>query len=209
MFASMLADYLNTAHIGFTHAEVKIEPLFICAYDLGEDRLTISLTDGNARSSLVKELAPFGLVFYTDEYLTTAARTSANTINAIIRNTERTIITEAKPYTCYLDLFQARNLYLTSSALASYDTVSNFGMDKVIKKIPCTAGYNKLITQSSGSTLDGLDVCKRTLRFIHFKLVDSSFRTIPLQGNHFSFSIGFVQKRKYLKLTRLTNVYNA
>ena len=196
MFASMLTDYLNTAVIGFTHAGVSIEPLFVCAYDLGENRLTISLTDGSDRSGLVKELAPFGLVFYTDEYLKTESKLSTlNTINTIIRNTERTIITESAPYVCYLGLFQTRNLYLTSSALCSYDTVSNFGMGTKIKKIPCTAGYNKMIFQSSGSTLDGLDVSKRTLRFLDFKLVDSSFRTIPLQGNHFSFSIVFSQKR--------------
>ena len=85
-------------------------------------------------------------------------------------------------------------LHLISSALASYDTISNFGIDTIIKKIPCTVGYNKLLTQASGSTLDGLDVSKRTLRFIDFKLVDSSYRKIPLQNNHFSFSIVFTQK---------------
>ncbi len=93
-----------------------------------------------------------------------------------------------------MDLFQTRNLYLTSSALASYDTVSNFGMDTIIKKNPCVLGYNKLLMQSSGSTLDGLDVSKRTLRVIDFKLVDSSYRTVLLQDNHFSFSIIFTQK---------------
>jgi hypothetical protein len=122
-------------------------------------------------------------------------RTEANSVNTIIRNTKQTLITEANPYLCYLDLFNTRNLYLTSSALASYDTVSNFGIETIIKKIPCAVGYNRLILQSSGSTLDGLDVSKRTLRFIDFKLVDSSFRTIPLQDNHFSFSIVFEHKR--------------
>jgi hypothetical protein len=78
--------------------------------------------------------------------------------------------------------------------LASYDTGSNFGKDAIIKKIPCTAGYNKLIVQMSGSTLDGLNVSRRTLRFIDFKLVDSYFREVSLQGNHFSFSIVFVKK---------------
>ncbi len=83
----------------------------------------------------------------------------------------------------------------------SYDTVSNFGMDTIIKKIPCTAGYNKMIFQSSGSTLDGLDVSKRTLRFLDFKLDDSNFRPIPLQGNHFSFSM-------HLRTQHLTYLYN-
>ena len=143
-------------------------------------RTTTSKTDSRStkndgRSATVKAASPFYLEFDTDEILVPRYRTEANTINTIIRNTTQTIITEAEPYVCYLDLFQTRNLYLTSSALASYDTVSNFGIDTIIKKIPCTAGYNKLLTQSSGSTLDVLDVSKRTLRFIDFNPVDGSF----------------------------------
>ncbi len=98
----------------------------------------------------------------------------------------QTDVTEAVPYTCYLDLLQTRNLYSTSSAFASYDTGSNFGIDTIIKKTLCTAGYNRMITQSSGSTLDGLDVSKRTLHFVNFNMVDSFFRTITLKGNHLS-----------------------
>jgi hypothetical protein len=44
--------------------------------------------------------------------------------------------------------------------------VSNIGMDTIIKKIPCAAGYNNMICQTSGSTLDGLHVSKRTLRVL-------------------------------------------
>ena len=190
-FATTMAASLNAAAAGFTHAGYVVESTFTCAYDLGENKLTISVITTGERAGFV----PFEVEFYTDEYLATEFGVlSASTINTIIRNTERTVITESKPYTCYLDLFQTRNLYLCSSALASYDIVSNFGMDTIIKKIPCTAGYNKRLVQSSGSALDGLDVSKRTIRFIDFKLVDSSFRTIPLQGNHFSFSIVFSQK---------------
>ena len=152
---------------------------------------------GDSRSDSETFLTPIRLQFLTDDTLTygSPSISSPNTINTIIRNTQESVITETAPYTCYLDLFQTRNLYLTSSAIASYDTVSNFGIDTIVKKIPCTAGYNKMIVQASGSTLDGLDVSKRTLRFIDFKLVDSSFRTVPLKGNHFSFSIVFQQQR--------------
>ncbi len=145
----------------------------------------------------VKDANPIVFQIHTDATLALAPynNSTPHTINTIIRNTVQTTIKEGAPYKCYIDLFSARNLYLTSSALCSYDTVSNFGMDTIIKKIPCTTTYNKMIFQSSGPTLDGLDVSKRTLRFLDFKLVDSSFRTIPLQGNHFSFSIVFVPKR--------------
>ena len=139
---------------------------------------------------------PYTLQIYTDAELV-AAKTDLmpSTVNTMLRNTKTTLITETAPYDSYLDLFNIRNLYLTSSALCSYDTVSNFGMDTIIKKTPCTAPYNKMIFQSSGSTLDGLDVSKRTLRCLDFKLADTSFRPIDLQENHFSFSIVFVQRR--------------
>ena len=57
-FAAMLADYLNTAVKG-KHAGYTIEPLYLCTYDLNENRLTISFVDNSTRAGLVKELAPF------------------------------------------------------------------------------------------------------------------------------------------------------
>ena len=187
-FATALAAGLNTAVAGYV-----IVPSFACVYDLDDNKLTISIVD--TRLASAKVASPFILEIYTDKMLVPNYTSTANTVNTIIGNTTQRFITEAAPYTCYVDLFNTRNLYLTSSALCSYDAVSNFGMDTIIKKIPCTASYNQMIFQSSGSTLDGLDVSKRTLRFLDFKLVDSSFKTIPLQGNHFSFSIVFNQKR--------------
>ena len=118
-------------------------------------------------------------------------RSDPRTTNAILRTTVNIRITEANPWRCFLDLHPTRNLYLCSTALASFDTVSNFGNDTIIKKIPCAASYNKLLVQMSGSTLDGLSVSKRSLRYIDFRLVDTSNRIAPLQGNHFSFSIVF------------------
>ena len=187
VFASELARKLNLAVVGFVPL-----PVMICTYDVSNNILTISMTDARTEANIL----PIRLQILTDDTLTLGPprASSPNTINTIIRNTNQPVITVAESYKCYPDFFQTRNLYLTSSALASYDTVSNFGLDTIIKKIPCTAGYNKLLTQSSGSTLDGLDVSKRTLRVIDFKLVDSSYRTVPLQGNHFSFSIIFTQK---------------
>ena len=190
-------QFATTLTTKVTESAAGLDPLptFNCTYDHLENILVITM--GDSRSDSEKFLTPIKLQFLTDDTLTYGSPriASPNTINTIIRNTQEAVITESAPYTCYLDLFQTRNLYLTSSALASYDTVSNFGIDTIVKKIPCTAGYNKMIIQSSGSTLDGLDVSKRTLRFLDFKLVDSSFRTVPLKGNHFSFSIVFQHKR--------------
>jgi hypothetical protein len=192
VFAAALQQKLTDAVAGFTHNGHSVAPTISCVYDQAENILTISLTDDPNGA-----FAPCKLEIYTDEKLRTNCNyaTPNSIINTIIRNTTEKLIVEGFPHKCYLDLFQTRNLYLTSSALCSYDTVSNFGMDTIIKKIPCTAGYNKMIFQSSGSALDGSDVSKRTLRFLDFKLVDSSFRTVPLRGNRFSFSNVFQQQR--------------
>ena len=191
-FGAALVAGLNTAIAGYS-----VVPVFSYEYKLVDNELKISFVDPRVPS--VKAVAPFICNIFTDGsdhlLMSHAHGRPANTINTIIGNTYERNITEAAPFVCYLDFFNTRNLYLTSSALCSYDTVSNFGMDTIIKKIPVTQGYNKMIFQSSGSTLDGLDVSKRTLRFLDFKLVDSSFRTIPLRGNHFSFSIVFQQRR--------------
>jgi hypothetical protein len=189
MFADALASGLNTAIAGYS-----VVPTFSCEHNIVDNTLKVSFVDHRLAS--IKAVAPFVLEFYTDKYLGELSSEPPNTINTIIANLGRdALVFESQPYLCYIDLFNTRNLYLCSSALCSYDTVSNFGMDTIIKKIPCSVGYHKMIFQSSGSTLDGLDVSKRSLRFLDFKLVDSSFRTIDLQGNHFSFSIVFVQRR--------------
>ena len=93
-------------------------------------------------------------------------------------------------------LHPTTKLRICSAALASYDTVSNFGNDTTIKQNLCAAGFNKLLAQMPGATLDGLNVSKRSLRYTVFKLVDTSFRGVPLQGNRFSFSI-FLRRNSY------------
>jgi hypothetical protein len=186
LFAAALQAKLTTAIQGFAS-----NVAFVCTCDVKENQLTISIVDTRPNKATV----PFHLRILADDEIKANHKGEATTINTIIRNTASILISGTESYTCYLDLFNTRNLYLTSSALCSYDTVSNFGMDTIIKKNPCTAKYNMMIFQSSGSTLDGLDVSKRSLRYLDFKLVDSSFRTVDLQGNHFSFSIVFHQKR--------------
>ena len=63
--------------------------LYLFVHDVIENKLTISLVDNSDRAGLVKELATFELVFYTDGFLRTEYKTEGNTINTIIRNTER------------------------------------------------------------------------------------------------------------------------
>ena len=99
--------------------------------------------------------------------------------------------TPAIPYECYLNLHPIRNLYLHSSALSSYDTVTNFGMETIVKKIPVRANYNEMIFDATSDGFDFIFVSKRTLNRIDFQLTDAYGNLIDLRNNHFSFSLVF------------------
>jgi hypothetical protein len=100
-------------------------------------------------------------------------------------------ITENTPYVAYLDLFTTRNLYLTSSALASYSNISNFDNDVIIKKIPISASFGNMMFYNGTTGYDFLDVSKRSLTRIDFRLQDSYGNGVDLRGNHWSFSLVF------------------
>ena len=100
-------------------------------------------------------------------------------------------LTVGTSFSTYLDLHTTRNLYLTSSSLGSCNTVSNFGHDTIIKNIPVRFNYNEMLFDGAESGYDYLDVSKRSLRRIDFRLQDSFNNIINLNGNHWSFSLIF------------------
>ena len=70
------------------------------------------------------------------------------------------------------DLHTTRNLYLHSSVLASYDTLSKFKMDAMFKPISVRAKYNELIFDSSMAGFDYLDVSRRSFQRVDSRLTD-------------------------------------
>ena len=118
-----------------------------------------------------------------------------NIMNQVIRLTKSTLI-EISPlgeHICYtnLDLHTSRNLYLHSSILASYDTLSNFPMDTILKTISVRATYNELIVDSGMAGFDYLDVSRRSFSRIDFRLTDSYGKAINYKHSHWSMSIIF------------------
>ena len=115
-FATALQQKLTEAVVGFSHNGIPLVPVFSCTHELLEQILTIHITENPDAA-----FTGFKLEFYNDEKLRAKFKyTSPNSINTIIRNTAETLIVAGSPHKCYLDLFQTRNLYLTSSALCSY-----------------------------------------------------------------------------------------
>ena len=64
------------------------------------------------------------------------------------------MLQEAFPYKSYIDLFTTRNLNITSSCLASYNIVSNFGNDVIIKRVAVKAGSSQMLFDSADAGYD-------------------------------------------------------
>jgi hypothetical protein len=117
---------------------------------------------------------------------------SIQSMNGILRLGKTSyLISEAAPYVSYLDLHTIRNLCLTISALANYTNSSNFDNDVIIKKSPINAAYGQMMFYNASAGSDVLDVSKRSLRRIDFRLQDSFGSVVDLRNNHWSFSMVF------------------
>lgn len=117
---------------------------------------------------------------------------SIKSLNQILRITESVEITNLTNYEAYIDLHTTRNLYLHSSALCSYNIISNFNLDTIIKKIPVRANYNEMLYDSASDGFDYLDLTRRSLNRLDFRLTDSYGNLINLHNNHWSMSLVFV-----------------
>jgi hypothetical protein len=80
------------------------------------------------------------------------------------------MLTAAAPYKAYIDLNTTKNFYLTSSCLASYNTISKLDNDVVIKKIPVKASYSQMLFDNTEAGYDYLDVSRRALSRIDCRL---------------------------------------
>ncbi len=158
-------------------------------YDIINNKISMLLTD--ERDVQIGELE---VIILTDKDIESIFSIHSNkvlSVNSVLMMKERTEIYPAIPKTFYLDMHQTRNLYLTSTVLGKYNTISNFGVDCIIKKIPVRYSYNEMLFDSSEAGYDFLDLGKSTLRRIDFRLLDSKGLVVNLNCNHFSFSLVF------------------
>ena len=116
-----------------------------------------------------------------------------HSINDIIGNTidkNSPFYTSSISYKAALNLQPIRNIYIHSS-LGNYNTLSNWGSQTIVKKIPVTANSGDYIFDQVMTGNDFGDCSKQTLRSISFELKDSNNNYIPMHGNHLSFSVIF------------------
>ena len=82
-------------------------------------------------------------------------------------------------------------MYLTSSCLASYNNISKFDNAVIIKKIPVKASYSQMFFNTAVVGYDYLDLSKRALSSIGFRLRDSYGNVVEFINNHWGFSLVF------------------
>jgi hypothetical protein len=183
-FAAELKKLINEDVIAKTGTDLKYE----VAFDQNDNLISITQT-------VPFHIAKTRIVSVAD--LRTGKWWSApisndniRSINGMIRLGKNTYeLTYNAPYVSYIDLHTTRNLYLTSSALASYSNISNFNNDVIIKKIPVSASFGQMLLYNATTGYDYLHVSTRQLTRIDFRLQDSYGNIVNLRNNHFSFSL--------------------
>ncbi len=163
--------------------------LFESVYDIRTNSLTIKL---KVSSSTI----PFDI--YTDHFVKELAPTYANkTMNTLLKNfTAKGYNTNAF-VSGFIDLYPIRNIYMTSSGLGNFSTMTITGERNVVKKIPVNAGHGDVIFDQTVTGMDYLDCSHQTLSRLSFQLRDVFGNIIPLHGNRMACSIhSFFQNSK-------------
>jgi hypothetical protein len=128
------------------------------------------------------------------ESLFSVTTINIKSINGVLMLKDSSEILPGVLFKTYLDMHTTRNLYLVSSALGNHETISNFGLDTVIKKIPIRYNYGEMLFDSAVAGFDFINISRRSLKRIDIKLVDVFGNVVSLNGNHFSFSLVFSQQ---------------
>lgn len=121
-------------------------------------------------------------------------RSALNSINNVLRNFTAQVIDSYSNLiwgSGFVDLYPIRNLYVISSGLGNFNTMSVSGERSIVKKVPVNAGYGEMIFDQSLVGIDYLDCSHQTISRLHFQLKDVFGNTINLHGQHWSFSIVF------------------
>ena len=164
--------------------------------ELNKHMVDFFVSDPNLKTDTIgiKTDEPISFEILTDAQLDSAGFSSTNSrsINKVLRNFTPKVNSNNSPYVSgYVDLVPIRNIYITSSGLGNFNTMSISGERAIVKKVPVTAGYGEMIHDQSVIGIDYLDCSKQTLSRLGFQLKDVFGNTINLHGQHWSFSIVF------------------
>ena len=152
---------------------------FSCSYSLKTNTITITVN-----------YVCYFFVTHTDKELQTNYgfsvdydRSHRMSINNVLGNTVEKINFAPDPFVSgFVNLLPMKNIYLTSDSLTNGNQLAPYGVARVLKKIPITAGFGNVIYDNEILMNDANDVSIRHLRRLHFKYVDAYGKTVDLHG---------------------------
>jgi hypothetical protein len=180
-FSTALETTLNTALTSIVSFDVL--------YDLNDNLISIKQRDNFDVKAVIVSGAD---LLFGNFWSGPVSKSETHSLNGVLRIGKTSHeFQEGVPYVAYIDLHTTRNLYITSSKLASYNVISNFENDVIIKKIAVKANYSEMLFDTADAGYDFLDVSRRALSRIDFRLQDSFGNIVDLRNNHWSFSLVF------------------
>jgi hypothetical protein len=206
--ASSTSDYIATLPTqNYTLFELT-SAILQAMYDAADaDYFTgeASTSSGKIRLS-IKDTSVLSFCIFTDADLQSRCNDTwsggyysadnIQSLNSVIRNDTNIPLqayTSSKPfYTGVVDLVGAHTLYITSTALTTYNNIGSRGERNILKKVLCNVPFGELIIDYTYLEKDYTDVSNRALKILDFRLVDVYGNDIDLNGGHISFSVLFV-----------------
>ena len=115
-------------------------------------------------------------------------------INEIIGNIDNSIILKADStiFPCVLNLASLKSIYLFCSELSSNNTISNFYQNNIIKNIILNSSQNEINITQSGNNVDSINLGRRLLKSLNFRLMDKFGTVLNLYGHSISFTITII-----------------
>ena len=105
----------------------------------------------------------------------------------LLYNTTTRLVETSDYFTSvYVDLHPIRNLYLVSNTLGTRNSMRVNGEWGILKKIPISSGYNRLIYDQTVLCMDYLDCSNQTLSIIDFNIKCNYGHIVNLHKHHVS-----------------------
>ena len=104
------------------------------------------------------------------------------------------VISNAAPFvTGVVDLLPLHSLYITSTKLSNYSSLSVNGSRSTLKKLLVTTGFGQVNTYDYVFPEEAVDVSGLSLKLLDFQIRDSFGNYVDLNGAHVTFSLLFVR----------------
>ena len=184
-----LATEIQTKMNTLAQPATTVANMFVCAYVLKTDKITISMTSDNYAFRIITQpelkTIPFTISF---------DRNKPNDVNEVLSNMGDISVRFNKvvPFISGpINLQPFNNIYIHSTNLGNYNSIGPMNESTIVKKVPVSADYNRMIFDQCVLINDYNDCSGQTIKTLYFKLLSSRGDVIPLHGCNWSFSVVF------------------